>query len=57
MGANGILLNGFGSYQVGSDGVVVVSNSHGRHGTTGFGAMNPGNGEDATGVAIFVQQP
>lgn len=54
VGANGILLNGFGNYQVGSRGMVIVPNSNGGYSTTGFAAMNASTGKEATGLAIYV---
>jgi len=56
VGANGILLNGFGNYQVGSHGVVIIPNSNGGYSTTGIAAMNASTGKEATGLAIYVPQ-
>jgi uncharacterized protein YbjQ (UPF0145 family) len=53
VGANGILLNGFGNYQVGSQGVVIIPTSNG-YGTTGIAAMNASTGKEAKGLAIYV---
>jgi len=55
VGANGILLNGFGNYQIGSQGVVIIPKSNG-YGTTGVVAMNASIGKEATGLAIYVPQ-
>lgn len=53
VGANGILLNGFGNYQIGSHGVVIVPNSNG-YGSTGIATMNASTGKRAKGIAIYV---
>lgn len=56
VGANGILLNGFGNYQVGSQGVVIVPNSNAGYGTAGVVALSASTGKEATGLAIYVPQ-
>lgn len=56
VGANGILLNGFGNYQIGSHGVVIIPNSNGGYSTTGIAAMNASTGKEAKGLAIYVPQ-
>jgi uncharacterized protein YbjQ (UPF0145 family) len=56
VGANGILLNGFGNYQVGSQGVVIIPNSNAGYSTTGVVAMSASTGKEATGLAIYVPQ-
>ena len=56
VGANGILLNGFGNYQVGSHGMVIIPNSNGGYSTTGIAAMNASTGKEAKGLAIYVPQ-
>jgi len=53
VGANGILLNGFGNYQIGSQGVVIIPKSNG-YGTTGIVGMNASTGKEAEGLAIYV---
>lgn len=53
VGANGILLNGFGNYVVGSSGVVNVMQTS-PHTGFGFGAMNTRTGKEAEGLAIYV---
>lgn len=50
VGANGILLNGIGNYQVGSSGVIIANPSS----ATGTSVMNTRTGKEATGVAIYV---
>lgn len=55
VGANGILLNGFGNYVVGSSGVVNMTQTS-PHTAFGFGAMNTRTGKEAEGLAIYVPQ-
>jgi len=50
VGANGILLNGIGNYQVGSSGVIIANPGS----AVGTGVMNTRTGKEATGVAIYV---
>lgn len=50
IGANGILLNGIGNYQVGSSGMIIANPGSG----VGTGIMNTRTGKEATGVAIYV---
>lgn len=50
VGANGILLNGIGNYQVGSSGVIIANPGS----SVGTGVMNTRTGKEATGVAIYV---
>lgn len=53
VGANGILLNGFGNYVVGSSGVVNVLQTS-PNTAFGIGAMNTRTGKEAQGLAIYV---
>ena len=53
VGANGILLNGVGNYQIGSSGVVIIPNTAGGAGT-GTVVANTRTGKEAEGIAIFV---
>ncbi len=53
VGANGILLNGFGNYVVGSGGVVNVLQT-GPHTAFGVGTMSTYTGKEAEGIAIYV---
>lgn len=53
VGANGILLNGIGNYQVGSSGVVIAQPNM-MGGITGTAVTNTRSGKEATGVAIYV---
>jgi hypothetical protein len=55
VGANGILLNGFGNYVVGSSGVVNVLQTS-PNTAFGVGAMNTRTGKEAQGLAIYVPQ-
>jgi uncharacterized protein YbjQ (UPF0145 family) len=55
VGANGILLNGFGNYVVGSSGVVNVLQT-GPHTAFGVGGMVTRTGKEAEGLAIYVPQ-
>lgn len=55
VGANGILLNGFGNYVVGSSGVVNVLRTS-PNTAFGVGAMNTRTGKEAEGLAIYVPQ-
>lgn len=50
VGANGILLNGIGNYQIGASGVV-IPNPAGGVGTV---VTNTRTGKEATGIAILV---
>ena len=50
LGANGILLDGIGNYQVGSSGMIIANPGS----PVMTGAMNTRTGKAATGVAIFV---
>ena len=50
VGANGILLNGIGNYQVGASGVV-IPNASGSGGTI---VTNTRSGKETSGVAIYV---
>lgn len=52
VGANGILLNGIGNYQVGSSGVIIANPGS----AAGTSFMNTRTGKEATGVAIYVIQ-
>lgn len=56
VGANGLLLNGIGNYQVGSQGVVIIPNYSNGYSTTGIAAMNASIGKEANGLAIWVPQ-
>lgn len=56
VGANGLLLNGIGNYQVGSHGVVIIPNYSSGYSTTGIAAMNASVGKEAKGLAIWVPQ-
>lgn len=56
VGANGLLLNGIGNYQVGSQGVVIIPNYANGYSTTGVAAMNASIGKEAKGLAIWVPQ-
>lgn len=56
VGANGLLLNGIGNYQVGSQGVVIIPNYSNGYSTTGIAAMNASIGKEAKGLAIWVPQ-
>jgi hypothetical protein len=56
VGANGLLLNGIGNYQVGSQGVVIIPNYSSGYSTTGVAAMNASIGKEAKGLAIWVPQ-
>lgn len=56
VGANGLLLNGIGNYQVGSRGVVIIPNYSNGYSTTGVAAMNASVGKEAKGLAIWVPQ-
>ena len=56
VGANGILLNGVGNYQVGSSGVVLLPASGGPT-TVGTVVTNTGTGKEAQGLAIYVASP
>ncbi len=53
VGANGILLNGFGNYQVGSNGAIVIPRTGGAPGL-GYAATTASMGMQASGVAIYV---
>lgn len=55
VGANGILLNGFGNYVVGSSGVVNVLQTS-PHTAFGVGGMVTRTGKEAEGLAIYVPQ-
>lgn len=55
VGANGILLNGFGNYVVGSSGMVNVIQTS-PHTAFGEGAMITRTGKEAEGLAIYVPQ-
>lgn len=55
VGANGILLNGFGNYVVGSSGVVNVLQTS-PHTAFGAGGMVTRTGKEAEGLAIYVPQ-
>jgi hypothetical protein len=55
VGANGILLEGVGDYQVGSSGIVSGSNTGGPV-VTRTVATNTRTGKEARGMAIFVVQ-
>ena len=55
VGANGILLNGFGNYVVGSSGVVNVLQAS-PNTAFGTGAMITRTGKAAEGLAIYVPQ-
>lgn len=50
VGANGILLNGIGNYQIGSSGVVVANPGS----PIGTAVVNSRTGKEATGLAIYV---
>jgi len=50
LGANGILLDGIGNYEVGASGVIIAN----RGSPVMTGAMNTRTGKAATGVAIYV---
>ena len=52
VGANGVLLNGIGNYQVGASGIVVPT----AGGPILTGAMNSRTGKEATGVAIYIPE-
>ena len=52
LGANGILLDGIGNYQIGTGGVI-MANTTGNFTAGTFGSVNR-TGKAATGVAIFV---
>lgn len=56
VGANGLLLNGIGNYQVGSNGAFIIPNY--RSGSPAFGvaSMNASIGKEAKGLAIWVPQ-
>lgn len=55
VGANGILLNGFGNYVVGSSGVVNVLQTS-PNTAFGVGGMVTRTGKEAEGLAIYVPQ-
>ena len=55
VGANGILLNGFGNYAVGSSGMVNVLQTS-PHTAFGVGGMATRTGKEAEGLAIYVPQ-
>ena len=55
VGANGILLNGFGNYVVGTSGEVTVMRT-GRYTAFGVGGEDVRTGKEAQGVAIYVPQ-
>ena len=50
VGANGILLNGVGNYQIGASGVVVANPGS----PIGTAVVNTRTGKEATGLAIYV---
>jgi len=53
VGANGILLNGIGNYQIGSSGVIVANPGS----PIGTAVMSTRTGKEATGIAIYVSEP
>jgi hypothetical protein len=54
VGANGLLLNGIGNYQVGSSGVAIIPNYGNGYTTTGVVGMDARIGKEAKGLAIWV---
>ena len=57
VGANGILLDGLGDYQVGSSGVVMVQNPATRGAPAfGVGSSNNRTGKQLSGKAIYVTE-
>jgi hypothetical protein len=54
LGANGILLDDVGSFNVGSSGIVTVPTATTRAPVVGVGAMNNRTGKQASGKAIYV---
>lgn len=50
VGANGVLLNGIGNYQIGASGVVVANPGS----PAGTAVVNTRTGKEATGLAIYV---
>jgi len=52
VGANGILLNGIGNYQIGASGVVVANPGS----PIGTAVVNTRTGKEATGLAIYVNE-
>jgi hypothetical protein len=54
VGANGILLDNVGSFNVGSSGIVTVPTATARSPVVGIGAMNNRTGKQAGGKAIYV---
>ncbi len=56
VGANGILLEGFGDFYIGKSGAVGVPNATGSTTVLGTPAMNTRMGKKAIGMAIFVTE-
>ena len=56
VGANGLLLNGIGNYQVGSSGVAIIPNYGKGYTATGVVGVDARIGKEATGLAIWVPQ-
>ena len=54
VGANGILLDNVGSFNVGSSGIVTVPSTTNGAPVIGVGAMNNRTGKQASGKAIYV---
>ena len=54
VGANGILLDNVGSFNIGSSGVVTVPSATNGAPVIGIGAMSNRTGKQASGKAIFV---
>lgn len=56
VGANGLLLNGIGNYQVGSNGAFIIPNYRSGSPAFGLASMNASIGKEAKGLAIWVPQ-
>jgi len=54
VGANGILLDNVGSFNIGSSGIVTVPTANPGMPVIGIGAMNNRTGKQASGKAIYV---
>jgi hypothetical protein len=56
VGANGVLIDSLGDFNVGSSGVMIIPGAAPGGMTIGTGAMNARTGKKVTGMAIFVSQ-